>query len=518
MRLLGLLAGFLLLALVGTRVGLADSSERTRTLQPGDNLIGWVGEPVSIAELFEQLPQAELVYAWDAEEQRFRFAAPAGVGDLTAIEPGMGLFIRIAGTEDAAWEPRVAESDVTIQLQKGFNFVAWVGDSDVGLAEALAEIVAYISSVSLWDIEQQRFHSYDPREGGPPPTLLLSPGDALHLNVRQAVAWEHPRVLTSRRESLAPQPQPEPVEDTTWRDDPFGAGIEVDPSPQFTIEDTDGCTVQYNNYGFAVTDSQAYVTLIMLSQIPVSASDAARVLREAVPHYCDPQTVRGAVTTNSGRGLPGLRVAAVTQGMQGSSMAPGTLIRSEGVTDEDGYFDLVFPRNEEYIIEVDLGDWCFFWKGRRITAHDPDRIRPMMAAVSVSPWIDVRVPDDACSRTISGRMIDQYGNSMAGNIMQVRLDSQSYLDKTNGDGAFEITVPYAGRYQLTATLVAVAGCANCMLHYGHGHVVSEQSEAVWLKVLANSDGLSDVEFRLDEHPLVLCGVVVESENNAMTPE
>ena len=49
----------------------------TTTLEPGDNRIGWVAEPVSPEELFAQLPQVELVYSWDAHSMsRYEIAAP----------------------------------------------------------------------------------------------------------------------------------------------------------------------------------------------------------------------------------------------------------------------------------------------------------------------------------------------------------------------------------------------------------------------------------------------------------
>ena len=56
---------------------------QTITLHPGDNFVGWVGQAAPVEDLLEAVPQIELVYAWDAGWERYRYAAPASL--LTVI-------------------------------------------------------------------------------------------------------------------------------------------------------------------------------------------------------------------------------------------------------------------------------------------------------------------------------------------------------------------------------------------------------------------------------------------------
>lgn len=64
--LLAALALAAVLPMNGLRAQAADDA-MTTTLQPGDNLVGWMAETAPVEELFEALPAAEAVYAWDAE-------------------------------------------------------------------------------------------------------------------------------------------------------------------------------------------------------------------------------------------------------------------------------------------------------------------------------------------------------------------------------------------------------------------------------------------------------------------
>ena len=61
-------------------VSAEESSEEPESfvtlLEPGDNLVGWVGETAPIEDLLEAVPQIELMYTWDAERQRYRYAVP----------------------------------------------------------------------------------------------------------------------------------------------------------------------------------------------------------------------------------------------------------------------------------------------------------------------------------------------------------------------------------------------------------------------------------------------------------
>lgn len=111
-----------------------------RILQPGDNLIGWVGFAVSTQDLFDQIPEAELIYTWDAEFSQYGFAARGYAASLPVIEPGMGLIVRIAGLDPVEWhQPAVANGE-WVTLRPGPNLVAWTGPSGTPIDLAVRSI------------------------------------------------------------------------------------------------------------------------------------------------------------------------------------------------------------------------------------------------------------------------------------------------------------------------------------------------------------------------------------------
>ena len=63
----------------------------TTELQPGWNMVGWVGPETLTGRLFEELPALRRISAWDAEEQRYRRAWPDQDEALPALTPDRGL-------------------------------------------------------------------------------------------------------------------------------------------------------------------------------------------------------------------------------------------------------------------------------------------------------------------------------------------------------------------------------------------------------------------------------------------
>ena len=69
MRLLTLAAATLAALLLTSAMANAQEPPESQTathLEPGINLVGWVGEPASVSQLFDEIPQLEAVWAWDA--------------------------------------------------------------------------------------------------------------------------------------------------------------------------------------------------------------------------------------------------------------------------------------------------------------------------------------------------------------------------------------------------------------------------------------------------------------------
>ena len=78
-------------------VGASAADTESLTLEPGDNDVGWVGEPIAVTDIFEQIPQASLIYTWNAISRSFVSATADDGGNLETIEPGMAVTIRVDG-------------------------------------------------------------------------------------------------------------------------------------------------------------------------------------------------------------------------------------------------------------------------------------------------------------------------------------------------------------------------------------------------------------------------------------
>ena len=172
---LTLLPLFAVLLATGLAVASTDDSTtdtKSVSLQPGDNFIGWVGQPIYADELFEVLPQAQLIYEWNAEIGRFRFAAPRVRGDLYRVNPGMGIVIRIGGDEIVVWSRPVDRPAPLVFLEPGWNLVAWSRGDGVSLTEATSNL--------------------DPGEFdvvAPEGATTLDFGDTVWINTPHAIGW-----------------------------------------------------------------------------------------------------------------------------------------------------------------------------------------------------------------------------------------------------------------------------------------------------------------------------------------
>ncbi|MXV80814.1 MAG: hypothetical protein F4007_09195 [Chloroflexi bacterium] len=135
-----LVAALLSLLLAPALLAEPEPQKNLRTLQPGDNLVGWVGFPASTRDVFAQIPEAELIYTWDAESAQYRFAARGFDATLPVLEPGMGLIVRIAGDAPVEWLQPTAADGEWVGLKSGPNLVAWTGPSGTPIDLALRSV------------------------------------------------------------------------------------------------------------------------------------------------------------------------------------------------------------------------------------------------------------------------------------------------------------------------------------------------------------------------------------------
>lgn len=122
---------------------LATDDTVTTELQPGLNLAGWTEATTGVEAIFDQLPEVEVVYAWSAPGQRFRWAArtDSGVlGNLHVLKPGMGLLLVVSGERTVTWTRPVVEAAGFLFVYEGWNLVAWTGEDGAPTRAALQDL------------------------------------------------------------------------------------------------------------------------------------------------------------------------------------------------------------------------------------------------------------------------------------------------------------------------------------------------------------------------------------------
>ncbi|MYH67539.1 MAG: carboxypeptidase regulatory-like domain-containing protein, partial [Dehalococcoidia bacterium] len=144
-------AGLAVLLVLATGTTLFSSPERvaasddtvTTVLQPGWNLAGWTEAEAGVDAIFDDIPQLEVAYAWDAENQRFRLAVrtDAGVeGDLRTLTPGMGLWLSLGGGESFTWTRPLVPQAGKVSLYRGWNLAIWAGEDRAAATDALQDL------------------------------------------------------------------------------------------------------------------------------------------------------------------------------------------------------------------------------------------------------------------------------------------------------------------------------------------------------------------------------------------
>jgi len=128
----------------------AESGETVTTeLQPGLNLAGWTESEAPVSAVFEAIPGLTYVYAWDADDQGFRWAAQTDsgvVGDLERLTPGMGLWLDLGGQEALTWRRPLIPQTGLASLREGWNLIVWAGDDGVPTSHALRHLGSLVTA------------------------------------------------------------------------------------------------------------------------------------------------------------------------------------------------------------------------------------------------------------------------------------------------------------------------------------------------------------------------------------
>ena len=166
MRLLTLAAATLAALLL--TIALANAQEppepQTATrLEPGINLVGWVGESTSTSQLFDEIPQLESIWAWDAELDDWIVAgrdAPEWLGGLGRVRAGMGLRLILGGEAPFLWQRSTEPTHGLVELRTGWNLVAWSGADGAPLEQVAKGIGWSLRELRRWDAANQQWTTW----------------------------------------------------------------------------------------------------------------------------------------------------------------------------------------------------------------------------------------------------------------------------------------------------------------------------------------------------------------------
>ena len=182
---LSLAAGVLTVATT-TAFG-ADEATQTIVLDPGDNYVGWVSDPISVDDIFAAIPEAALIYTWDADRRVWRSAIRGVGGPLETLEPGMAAMIRIIGDKPVEWQRPLTPAKGMVTLYRGVNWVTWVGRDDWPLDQVARGIGASLVSIRIGDATWPT-----PLDDSLEEFPTLRRGEPLQVTVSRDLRWLQP--------------------------------------------------------------------------------------------------------------------------------------------------------------------------------------------------------------------------------------------------------------------------------------------------------------------------------------
>ena len=223
---LSLAAGVLTVATT-TALG-ADEATETIYLEPGDNFVGWVSNPISVDEVFAAIPKAALIYTWSANNREYQWARSDGEGTLTALEPGAAAMIRISGHTSVAWRRPLMPAKGMVTLYRGVNWVTWVGRDDWPLDQVARGIGTSLVSIRVGDVTYPA-----PLDSSVGKLPALRGGDALQVTVSRDLRWLQPTGMLPKvvwAGDISKSLKDEITDDVRWMVDFFARefGIETD--------------------------------------------------------------------------------------------------------------------------------------------------------------------------------------------------------------------------------------------------------------------------------------------------
>ena len=148
-------------------------------LEPGENLVGWLGEELPFDRLMRRFPAIDSISTW--EPLSGEFYEPA------SLRAGQGYVITLSGTETVQWRRPMTPVTGKVTLERGRNLVAWLGP-DGWTIDRVVQGVGRALIKAEWGESVYRTTGSLAVEELP----TIRRGDALWIEVARRVNWLQP--------------------------------------------------------------------------------------------------------------------------------------------------------------------------------------------------------------------------------------------------------------------------------------------------------------------------------------
>ena len=193
-----------------------ESGTLTTQLQPGWNMVAWLGPRAPASDLFAAIPALEHVAAWDSADGRYQWrSSPNSIPrhGLRDVETGMGLWMRVGGDSPVEWTRPVSEEDVLLSLPAGRHLVGWTGRDGEPFSEPAGRFGGALVEATRWNADAQQYERYRPGVEDSANTLsTLNMGDALWLELTADVRWWQSGLARTAFEFRGDEAEPEMAE------------------------------------------------------------------------------------------------------------------------------------------------------------------------------------------------------------------------------------------------------------------------------------------------------------------
>ena len=146
-------------------------------LEPGENLVGWLGEPLLVDHLMRQFPTIESVSTWEPLTAEFY--------EPTSLLAGQGYVVTLSGAESVQWRRPMTPVKGKVTLERGRNLVTWLGPGGWTI-DRVAKGIGRALVKAEWGHHQ--YWKGDSADHFP----TVQRGEALWIEVSRRVNWLQP--------------------------------------------------------------------------------------------------------------------------------------------------------------------------------------------------------------------------------------------------------------------------------------------------------------------------------------